>query len=108
MLGRTQVCKDSKYKAFLNCLQIPSDLAGWVGQLGTNLCLRIRQSRLARRCASDSSLRWLRQGSRKISARRLSFRANEVADGHLVWTVVLLCSKKFINSSWRSRCRAVR
>lgn len=33
-LGQMQVCRDSKYKTFLNCLQIPSDLTGWVGLLG--------------------------------------------------------------------------
>lgn len=99
--------RDSKYKTFLNCLQIPSDLTGWVGLLGMCLCLRTRQSYLARQYASDSSLRWFPRGSRKIPARSLGFSVNEAADRHIVGTVVVLCRIKFINSSWRSYYCAV-
>lgn len=106
-LGPAQVCRDSKCKPFLNCLQIPSDLSRWVGLLGMCLCLRTKQSYLACESASDCSLRWFQQGSRKTPVRSLSFSANEAADGHVVWTVVVLSSIKFINSRWRSCCRAM-
>lgn len=98
--GQTQVCRGSKYKPFLNCLQIPSDLTGWVGLLGTCLCLRSRQSYLACQCASDSSLRWFQPGSRKQQRQASASALNKAADGHVVWTVVVLCSTRFINSSW--------
>lgn len=93
-----------KYKTFLNCLQIPSDLTGCVALLGMDLCLHTRPNYLA----SDSSLRWFQRGCRKTPARSPSFSLNKAADGRVVWTVVVLCSIRFINSSWKSCCRAVR